>query len=479
MQIKILDGIECQVLKKDGVQLVPCLSFEAMYWKQGPHKKTKHTYQKHVFSFKGKTHWCFYTGLLPRVTKWCEDQGIPVEIVGEEIKIPVQAEPFLKGPGFKEFREDQLKLIDVACKKQRGIIVAPTGVGKTLIFLGIISCYPKLKILILSHTTTITRQTVDELQKFGFKDVELFGGGEKIKKPSKRIVVSTIQSFSKLPKEDYIDYFDCAIVDEMHRVSKQDSMYSKVLGNMLAPIRLGFSATPLKRKEAQLVYEGLIGPIIGRLTMQEATDLKILAEPRLRLIKAEYPQELTTIWNYQDKYEKIRVEGKLVNGERLERGAYTVGITENTARHRQIANLTKEFTDKNQTVLIFVTHIEHGLFLQQEIEKQLGYQIPFIQGSMPQDDREEIKKKLIKKEIKAGISTISWSEGLNIKTLNCLILAGGGRSETQLLQKIGRVLRRTKDKDQAIIISFLDLGNRHLILHTGDQLSLFSDMGWI
>ena len=433
MKITILDSIECEVSKADGMRLIPCLSFDAVFWVQGPYRKTKKQYKKQVFSFKGKAVWRFYTGLLPHVTQWCAEQGITVEVVGEEIRIKPQAKPFLKGI---TFREDQLKLIEAACAKQRGILVAPTGSGKTLVFLGIMSCYPKLNILVLSHTTTIISQTMDELRKFGFSDVQQFGGGNQISKPSKRIVVSTIQSFSKLPKEDYIDYFDAVVVDECHSVAKQSSMYSKVLGNLLAPLRFGLSATPLKNDEAQLVYEGLIGPIIGRLTIKEASELEILAEPRLRLVKAKYPQELTTIWKYQDTYEKIRENGKLVNGKRLKVGAYTAGITENTARHKQIANLVNEFSTKNQTVLVFVTQIEHGIQLQQEIENLLKYKIPFVQGNTLQTERDKIKKQLLKKEIKACIATVSWELGLNIPTLSALILAGSGRSEKPLLQKI-------------------------------------------
>jgi hypothetical protein len=40
-------------------------------------------------------------------------------------------------------------------------------------------------------------------------------------------------------------------------------------------------------------------------------------------------------------------------------------------------------------------------------------------------------------------------------------------------------MRRTKGKNQAIIVDFLDLGNRHNITHTGDRLAIYSDLGWI
>ncbi|OYT14925.1 MAG: hypothetical protein B7C24_15820 [Bacteroidetes bacterium 4572_77] len=397
-------------------------------------------------------------------------------VVGEEIKIPRQTKPFLKGITFRDY---QVELINIACSKNRGLIESPTGSGKTVIFLGIMSCYPKLNILVLCHTVTIISQTIEELKKFGFKDIQQFGGGAKIQKPSKRIVISTIQSFVKLNQKDYIDYFDCVIVDEAHAVAKQKSNYSKVLGNLLAPIRLGFSATPLKDPEAKFTYEGLLGKVIGKLTMKEAEKLEILAKPKLKLIKADYPDNLTSIWNYQDTYEKIRENGKLVNGERLKVGAYTAGITENNPRNQQIVGLAQEFSSKKQTVLIFVTHIEHGILLQDEIKNLVGCTVPFVQGSTPQEERDIIKKELLLKKIKICIATVSWMEGLNIPNLCGILLAGGGRSEKQLLQKIGRVLRRTKNKEQAIIIDMLDLGNRHLITHTGDRLAIYSDLGWI
>ena len=259
IQIKILDAIECEVSKKDGIKIAPCLSFDAVYWIQGPYKKVRKQYKKQIFSFKGKTVWRFYTGLLPRVVKWCNNNNINTRIIGEEFKITPQSKPNLAGI---VFRKDQLGLITSAYTVQRGIIQSPTGTGKTIIQLGILSCYPKQRALILAHTTAIVKQTYENLKKFGFKDVEMFGGGNKAQKPTKRITVSTMQSFVKINVEHYMDYYDIVIVDESHHIQKQDSTYSKILSNMLAPIRLGFTATVKTTDEAALINEGLLGPII-------------------------------------------------------------------------------------------------------------------------------------------------------------------------------------------------------------------------
>lgn len=456
MQIEILDSIECQLSKADGKILFPCLSFESVYWVQGPHKKTPKKYTKNVFSFQGKTHWRFYTGLLPRVKQWCKTNNIPLEIIGEEIKLKPQSEPQLLGV---TFRPDQLKLIDAACRYCRGVIQAPTGVGKTIIQLGVLSCYPKARALILAHTTSIVDQTFRELGKFGFKSSEMFGGGIEIAKPTKQITVSTMQSFIKLDPKHYLDYYDLILIDEAHHVQGIDSTYKIILSQTLAPIRLGFTATVRTNPEAVLVSEGLLGPVIGKTTITEAAELNILAKPKIKFIKAKCSMDILDLRKYQD--------------------VYNFGIIENPLRNRQIAKIVEEFYQGGRSILIFVTQIHHGELIADEIYKHLNIKVPFVQGEMPQPERSKIQKALIQKKLKICIATTSWMEGVNIQNLDVVILTSAGKSEIQTLQRIGRGLRKTDDKDNVIIVDFLDLSHFHLIRQLGERLAIYSDAGWL
>lgn len=524
IEIKILDAVECELSKHDGEILLPCLSFNAYYWKQGPHKRQKVKYKKDVYSFKGRGKnpvYRFYTGLLPRILKWCEDNNIKVNLVGDEFIIEPQNEPHLKGI---TFREDQLEMINAAISKQRGNLIAPTQTGKTLIFLGILSCYPKANILILSHTTTITKQTYDRLLKYEFTDVELFGGGNVISHPSKRITVSTIQSFASLDPKVYSDYYDICIIDEQHRVSKMKSQYADVLSKLLAPIRLGFSATPKEGdKEAMFTSEGLIGPIISRLSIEEATQLNILQKPRIELINTVMPRGIGSVYKYQDTYEKINKyeiechftskdnemftveaekkedafntiheelknenilinEYKLeyknhtpINGKRISIGAYSAGVVENVERTNQISDLVKEKLENNKIIFLFVTYTLHGKLIQEAIKEKMGISVPFIEGSTPSKERDKVKEGLRNKKIKVCIAGNAWAEGLTVGTITDLLLCGSGRSELQLLQKAGRVLAN----DNVIITHFLDSKNKHLALHSLEILSVFVKKGWI
>ena len=131
------------------------------------------------------------------------------------------------------------------------------------------------------------------------------------------------------------------------------------------------------------------------------------------------------------------------------------------------------------TTLIFVTQIEHGLILVDLLEEQLNCKVPFIRGEMPEEQRTKVKKGLISNRINVVISTTSWREGVNVPSLSAVVLGGGGKSEIQTLQGIGRGLRKTKDKDEVIIVDFLDLTHFHLIRQTGERLGIYSDNSWL
>jgi len=73
---------------------------------------------------------------------------------------------------------------------------------------------------------------------------------------------------------------------------------------------------------------------------------------------------------------------------------------------------------------------------------------------------------------KVVIATTLADEGLDIPGLDVLILAGGGKSETRALQRIGRALRKTEEKTGAIVVDFLDEA-RFLEDHSQRRLEIY------
>lgn len=457
INIHIIDSIESRINAEDAQLIKETLAYDHVYWIQGQFSKKKKVTKNYFFNHKGKLFWRFYTGLIPKIKEFCDDQNIKVEISGEQLRLEQECEPNL--PGIV-FRKDQLYLIKRAIEEQRGIVKAATGSGKTLLQLGIISAFPSSKVLLLAHTVTITAQTYGELKKYGFEnDITILGGGNKTFDLSKRILVSTVQSFLKQDLVALSAEFEIIIIDEAHHVVKADGNYGKVLSNLLSPIRLGFTATLPDSVDKKLALEGLLGIVVGELSIQEAVEKNILATPKIKLIKSEPIHTLSNLRKYAD--------------------VYNAGIVNNKSRNHRILVETKKYNEQGKSVLIMVTQIAHGDNLMLMARKEFGLDLPFVQGSVPSDEREKIKQNLISKKIMAVIASVVWCEGVDIPTLDCLINAGSGKSEIKVLQSVGRSLRRAVGKEEAVIVDFFDPSHKFFVEHFGHRVTLYMNNGWL
>lgn len=121
-KIQILDTIECTCDLALANIIRPCLSYPAVFYKQGMYRKIRTEYEKSTMTKAGDVYF-FFTGLLPRVLDFCKENNIPVEVEGELEKIPF-SEPKLKG---KTLRSEQIRLVTTALERQRGVLVSPTG----------------------------------------------------------------------------------------------------------------------------------------------------------------------------------------------------------------------------------------------------------------------------------------------------------------------------------------------------------------
>jgi len=456
MKIEIVNTIESRTDDQGAKHLAAILSYESVYWRRGQFGMRRHTYNKPLIKRSKDGYSYFLTGFVPRIRKQFPSATIttmftePIDKFGRPILVP---------EGFT-FRPDQLKLISQAITAKRGLVQSPTGSGKTILQLGIISAMPKgFCCLILAHTKDIVTQTYDELCKFGFKaktQIIMEGHRPPLTKP---IVVATIQTFTKYSVDDYMTYFDMVIVDEGHHISNFDGPYYQVLSTLLAPYRYAFTATKSPNKEAEMALEGLVGPTVARLTINEASTLNIIAKPKLRLIKLPENHSIRQTCRSYDEVVKHGVVGSLTRTEKI------CNIVQNGIKHDRVT-------------LVMVNQIDHGNKIQAELAER-GVTVPFVHGTTDGLERVRIKNQLIDKKLLAAICTTVWSEGVNIPSINVIILAHLGKSELRTLQNIGRGLRRTDDKDKVMIVDFFDPSHHHLVKHFGERLCLYMDEGWL
>jgi superfamily II DNA or RNA helicase len=463
VRIDHFDPAYSRVIDREHYNLVyDILKYSSVQWVQGRYRKEK---VARVQSFLHRGTGEFPTGFIPRIQKELSRQDVAVEIVNLDPPIVIH-EPSL--PGII-LRDDQKQLLDNVAKMQRGYIKAPTGSGKTVIAGAIISMLPpNTRTLFLCHTIDLLNQTRDEFTKFGF-DVQVVNPDNKVvnlatTRDVPSVVVSTVQTFSKLPKEDLIDIsdaFTAIIVDECHHITSRKGTYATILNFILAPIRIGVTATDEIKTASKMVLEGCLGPKIGEFTLKEGIEKGVLAEPLVKWVIVPVDNDLLDIIKYQELYKE--------------------GVVNNRARNRLVITHAMNEIAQGHSVLILVKHVEQGKNLIQMAEKIIGEDIDhwrFVWSNTGKDERGLIKNALENKDIKCVIASAVWKEGINIKSLDVVINAAGGKSEIATLQGIGRGLRTTATKNTVTIIDFLDGYNRYLSHHAMLRMKVYIENKW-
>jgi len=478
------------------------LTFEKTYYKKQAYGGKHITYQKTlvtsdaVFLTGFKTRIKDKAKLLNKKIKWTSPNY-------ERKKLPL-IDPRLKDI---EFRKGQLALILSAIEKKRGVLTAPARYGKTITAAGIIASLKDVKALFLCHTKDLFYQTFEEFTKVGLFPISLIGDGRKGE--ISPLTIALHQSFIRIDPLQYSAYFDLVIVDECHHVASLNSNYGSILSRMLAPYRIGFTATPPTDIESELSLEGLLGPSIGEVTQEEALKTQVISPAKIRIVKIPAQPYIKNFSSYHD--------------------AYLEGVVRNRIRNRRVMKTAQEYLEQNMTVLIIVRRVEHGFNLKDMFDKLLPqYEVPFLCGGLDAETQKEIRrlknkidqyrtvgeikgqksiqevqkeldiyrdieakikkgsierhqyrKLLHERRIKCIIVTTIWNEGVNIPSLNVLINAAGGKSETTTIQSASRCLTAFEGKEHGIIVDFFDNNARWFVDHFGERLSIYCDKGWI
>lgn len=172
----------------------------------------------------------------------------------------------------KEARPYQQEAL-AAWKKARGrgVVVLPTGAGKTEVALTVIADRQR-STLVVAPTLDLVRQWHQALsQRFGVVvdggvvgvEVGVVGGGEHEVRP---LTVTTYDS-AWAHMEHLGNRFGLVVFDEVHHLVSES--YALAARLCLAPYRLGLSATPERADGRDALLDDLVGPIVARKEIDE------------------------------------------------------------------------------------------------------------------------------------------------------------------------------------------------------------------
>ena len=148
------------------------------------------------------------------------------------------------------------------CCRKRGIVVLPTGTGKTFVAEMAIEAAGR-STLIVVPTIDLMTQWATRLERTFGKRIAMFGGGAH---EFGEITVSTYES-AVLTIDSHGNEFGLLIVDECHHLPGET--YRHIAKAAIAPFRLGLSATPERDDMPEYMLTELLGDICYRKDIDE------------------------------------------------------------------------------------------------------------------------------------------------------------------------------------------------------------------
>ena len=466
--IEILDSIQCKCNPEARKLIKPYLKYENSYFKRSKFGGKNIITDSYLITGRDGSNGLFYTGLFPMIKKNLLKKQIKIEIKGKIDKFkPVlkifELEKIIKEKENKIFRTEQKNALKKIRRKQRGRIILPTSYGKSLIATCTIMMFQNLRILFLCHTKDLVQQNSEILKKYNIEhfiqDMNNKINWDNIHNLENVVLLSTIQSLSRIPKEYWHLYFDIIIVDEAHHVSNLKSQYGKLLTTCLAPIRIGLTATEPTKQYEKLINEALFGPILTDIKNIDAIEEGALAKPIIDLKPIPFNNKINSKCKaYKDFYNK--------------------GIIKNKIRNEIIINEAINSKNNDEISLIMIENIKHAKILQKLFLKE-NIRVPFVYGDIKdKNKRLKIKNDLENGNEKIAICTKVWREGISITSLNKIIYASGMKDEKLVKQALGRGQRTNKNKKDVVLIDFLD-PYKYLAEHAIQRISIYIKEKWL
>lgn len=264
--------------------------------------------------------------------------------------------------------------------------------------------------------------------------------------------------------------FEFVILEEAHEASS-DSYYDILRHCVSAAYRLALTGTPFMKDSelANLKLEGSSGPIAIKVSEQLLIERGILARPYFKFIDIAdpYPKGL-----FIHEVTKKEVEAILTNSASFQR-AYEIGIAGGIKRNMAIVNEVVGASLYGLKSMVLVQHQVHGHRLARMLD-DAGIKCIFIWGEKNQKERQAALQALRDGRIQCLIGSTILDVGVDVPAVGLVVLAGAGKAEVAVRQRIGRGLREKKDgsPNVCLVVDFTDRINGHLRSHARERRAM-------
>lgn len=354
----------------------------------------------------------------------------------------------------RDYQKEALKAWIAAGR--RGVIVLPTGAGKTIVAMAAIS-HVNAPTIVVVPTIDLLEQWRTNLKKEFRVEVGAYGGGENC---LKAITVSTYDS-AYIRAEELGNRFLLAVFDEVHHLPAPS--YSQIAELFAAPYRMGLTATYVREDEGHRLLPHLVGSIVFELGTADLAGTHLSNYTLEKIFIDLSPDEYTAYENNYEVFRKyLRRKGvKLRNARDFQRFIMRTG-TDPYAREALLArnraldialNASSKIDalrallaeNADEKILVFTQHNK----LVHQINRD--FLIPAITHQTPKEERSDILSKFRQGVYTKIVTSRVLDEGIDVPDATLGVILSGTGSSREFIQRLGRLLRKKKGKRARLV----------------------------
>lgn len=337
---------------------------------------------------------------------------------------------------------------------RRGVVVMPTGTGKTFTALMCIEKVGRPTLVVTPKIDLMVQWARDMERSFGV-EVGMVGGNEHSWRP----LTATTYDSAYIYLEKWSNQYGLIVFDECHHLP--GASFSMIANASLAPFRLGLTATPERADGGELMFPELIGPISYRLDISDAGDHLAPYETR-RIFVDLTEEEAETYRVCREEYKKFAADRGINMGsmDGFRRFLFEASKTPDGFKairaYREQKRIVQAASGKFKLLEKLLTQhaADRCLIFTADnatvYEIARRYLIPAMTNQTKPKERKAILAKFHSGEYNAVVTCQVLNEGVDVPAAGVGIVMGGTGSATENVQRLGRILRKHGDK-QAVL----------------------------
>ena len=335
---------------------------------------------------------------------------------------------------------------------QRALIISATGTGKTYLSAFDVRVFKPKRFLFIVHREIIAKDAMKSFKKAIGYDINM-----SVMSHGNRVDADYIFAMVQTMSKDNIlysyssDYFDYIVFDEVHRAGANS--YQKILEHFKPKFLLGMSATP-ERSDGFDIFKLFDYNIAYEIRLQQAMKEDMICPFHYFGIS-----ELTINGLAIDDKTEFR---QLTSDERVR------NIIQQAEFYGYSGNRLKG--------LIFVSRTEEAQELSNKFNATGKYRTCALIGASTPDERESAIRRLEHDEYDGGLDYIItvdiFNEGVDIPSVNQVIMLRPTESAIIFVQQLGRGLRKKEYKEFLVVIDFIGNYENNFLIPialSGDQ----------